>query len=57
MHAQASSGTSSRRSRSGGAAANGMLYNEGGRFFGYGLYLLKGKPVFTYNNQGIKRTK
>jgi arylsulfatase len=35
----------------------GMIYNEGGRFFGYGLYLLKGKPVFTYNNQGIKRTK
>ena len=36
---------------------DGMIYNEGGRFFGYGLYLLKGKPVFTYNNQGIKRTK
>jgi arylsulfatase len=36
---------------------DGMIYNEGGRFFGYGLYLLKGKPVFTYNFQGLKRTK
>jgi hypothetical protein len=37
--------------------ADGMIYSEGGRFFGYGLYLLKGKPVFTYNFQGLKRTK
>lgn len=35
----------------------GMLYNDGGRFFGYGLYLLNGKPVFTYNNQGMVRTR
>lgn len=27
----------------------GMLVTLGGRFGGYGLYLLKGKPVFTYN--------
>src|SRR5262249_29640805 len=27
----------------------GMLNTNGGRFGGYGLYLLKGKPVFTYN--------
>jgi hypothetical protein len=27
----------------------GMLVTEGGRFGGFGLYLLKGKPVFTYN--------
>jgi arylsulfatase A-like enzyme len=27
----------------------GMLNTLGGRFGGYGLYLLKGKPVFTYN--------
>jgi arylsulfatase len=27
----------------------GMLNTSGGRFAGYGLYLLKGKPVFTYN--------
>lgn len=37
--------------------ADGMIYSEGGRFFGYGLYLLKGKPVFTYNFVGLKRTK
>ena len=36
---------------------DGMIYNEGGRFFGYGLYLLKGRPVFLYNNQGIQRTR
>jgi arylsulfatase A-like enzyme len=29
--------------------AEGMLNTNGGRFGGYGLYLLKGKPVFTYN--------
>jgi arylsulfatase len=26
-----------------------MIVTEGGRWGGYGLYLLKGKPVFTYN--------
>ena len=26
-----------------------MLVTDGGRFGGYGFYLLKGKPVFTYN--------
>jgi arylsulfatase len=29
--------------------AEGMLNTLGGRFGGYGLYLLKGKPVFVYN--------
>jgi hypothetical protein len=29
--------------------AEGMLNTLGGRFGGYGLYLLKGKPVFSYN--------
>lgn len=29
--------------------AEGMIVTEGGRFGGYGLYLLKGKPVFVYN--------
>ena len=29
--------------------AEGMLVTMGGRFGGYGLYLLKGKPVFLYN--------
>ncbi len=28
---------------------DGMLVTEGGRWGGYGLYLLKGKPVFDYN--------
>ena len=28
--------------------AEGMLNTNGGRFGGYGLYLVKGKPVFTY---------
>lgn len=27
----------------------GVIVTDGGRFGGYGLYLLKGKPVFTYN--------
>jgi arylsulfatase A-like enzyme len=36
---------------------DGMIINEGGRFYGWGLYLVKGNPVFTYNNQGIKRTR
>ena len=29
--------------------AEGMIVTFGGRFGGYGLYLLKGKPVFDYN--------
>src|SRR5271166_232385 len=28
---------------------DGMIVTNGGRFGGYGLYLLKGKPVFDYN--------
>ena len=28
---------------------DGMIVTEGGRWGGYGLYLLKGKPVFDYN--------
>jgi arylsulfatase len=28
---------------------NGMIVTEGGRFGGYGFYLLNGKPVFFYN--------
>ncbi len=35
--------------------ADGMLNTIGGRFGGYGLYLLKGKPVFTYNFLGLER--
>jgi arylsulfatase A-like enzyme len=35
--------------------AEGMLITEGGRFDGWGLYLLKGKPVFTYNLVDVRR--
>ena len=28
---------------------DGMIVTAGGRWGGYGLYLLKGKPVFNYN--------
>jgi arylsulfatase A-like enzyme len=34
---------------------DGMIVTEGGRFGGYGLYLLKGKPVFVYNLLNLKR--
>ena len=35
--------------------AEGMIMTEGGRFNGWGLYLLKGKPVFTYNLLDVER--
>jgi arylsulfatase A-like enzyme len=35
--------------------AEGMIGTNGGRFGGYGLYLLKGKPVFTYNLLDLER--
>jgi arylsulfatase len=35
--------------------AEGMLVTLGGRFGGYGFYLLKGKPVFTYNLADLER--
>ena len=35
--------------------AEGMLNTNGGRFGGYGLYLLKGKPVFVYNLLAVER--
>jgi arylsulfatase len=31
------------------SGGEGIIVTMGGRFGGYGLYLLKGKPVFTYN--------
>jgi arylsulfatase len=37
--------------------AGGMLVNLGRRYGGYGLYLLKGKPVFAYNLGGIERVR
>ena len=33
----------------------GMIVTDGGRFGGYGLYLLKGKPVFLYNLLALER--
>ena len=37
--------------------AEGMLVDLGGRYGGYGLYLLKSKPVFMYNFVGLERTR
>ena len=37
--------------------AEGMIVTEGGRFGGYGLYLLKGKPTFSWNLLDLKRVK
>lgn len=35
--------------------ADGMIATMGGRFGGYGLYMLSGKPVFVYNMLNLKR--
>jgi len=40
-----------------GKDAHGMIINEGGRYWGWALYLVKGKPIFTYNFLGLKMTK
>jgi arylsulfatase len=37
--------------------AEGMILTSGGRFAGYGFYLLKGKPVFLWNLIDLKRVK
>ena len=37
--------------------AEGMILTSGGRFTGYGFYLLKGKPVFLWNLLDLKRQK
>ena len=36
------------------SGAEGMLVTHGGRFSGYGFYVLKGKPVYTWNLLGLK---
>jgi len=36
---------------------NGMLVTQGGRFGGWGFYLLKGKPVFVYDLLDLARPK
>jgi arylsulfatase len=35
----------------------GVIITQGGRFAGYGFYLLKGRPVFTWNLVDLKRVK
>jgi arylsulfatase len=37
--------------------AEGMLVTSGGRFGGWGFYLLKGKPTFTWDLVDLKREK
>ena len=37
--------------------AEGMLITQGGRFGGYGFYLLKNKPVFTWNLLDLRRVR
>jgi arylsulfatase len=36
---------------------DGMIVTDGGRFGGYGLYVLKGKPVFTYNLLALEKAR
>jgi len=40
-----------------GAGTEGMLVTDGGRFAGYGFYLLQDQPVFTWNLVGLERVK
>jgi arylsulfatase len=37
--------------------AEGVIIGEGGRFAGYALYLLNGKPIFTYNLLDVERPR
>ncbi|HZM08612.1 MAG TPA: arylsulfatase [Candidatus Limnocylindrales bacterium] len=39
------------------SGGEGMIVTQGGRFGGYGFYVLKGKPVFTWNLVDLKRVK
>ena len=39
------------------SGAEGVIVTEGGRFGGWGLYVLKGKPVFNWNLLDLKRVK
>lgn len=39
------------------AGAEGMLITQGGRFGGYGFYILKNKPVFLWNLVDLKRVR
>jgi arylsulfatase len=37
--------------------AEGVLITQGGRFAGYGFYVLKGKPIFNWNMVGLRNVK
>jgi arylsulfatase A-like enzyme len=37
--------------------AEGMIHTNGGRFGGYGMYVLKSKPVFVWNLLDLKRIR
>ena len=37
------------------AGVDGVIITQGGRFSGWGLYLMDGKPVFHYNHCGVER--
>jgi hypothetical protein len=39
------------------SGAEGMILTSGGRFAGYGFYLLQGKPVFLWNMVDLERIK
>jgi arylsulfatase len=39
----------------GNGSSDGMLVTQGGRFGGWGLYVLDGKPVYTYNVANLER--
>jgi arylsulfatase len=36
---------------------DGSIVSQGGRFGGYGMYLLRGRPVFTWNLLGLDRIR
>jgi arylsulfatase len=36
---------------------DGMIVTQGGRFGGYGFYVVKGRPVFLYNFVDLQRTR
>jgi len=40
-----------------GSSAEGVLVTQGGRFGGWGFYLLKGKPVYVWNLLDLKRER
>jgi arylsulfatase len=38
------------------SGANGVILSQGGRFGGWALYVVAGKPAYTYNYLGLKET-